>query len=82
MICLDDLDQVAEELRKRGLDATHEFLYGPRGCEEGLAIGEDFYPLWELSLPENREALEKFDFRAVKAHRGAGPPGTDTVSME
>jgi hypothetical protein len=69
MINLEDLDQIAEDLRKRGLDATHEFLYGPNGCEEGLSIGEDFYSLWELSLPENREALERSDFAALKARR-------------
>ena len=72
MIDLDDLAQFAEDLRKLGLDATHEFLYGPHGCQEGLTIGEDFYSLWELRLPENRDALERSDFAAVKARRTAG----------
>ena len=72
MIDLNDLAELAEELRKRGLDATYECLYGPRGCEEGLSIGEDFFPLYELSLAENREALERLDFAAIKARRGAG----------
>lgn len=71
MINLDDLAELAEQLRKLGLDATQEFLYGPRGCQEGLTIGEDFFPLSELSLPENQDALERFDFAAVKARRGA-----------
>ena len=70
MFSLDDLAQCAEELRKLGMEACHEFLYGPHGCVEGLDIGEDFFPLWELSLPENQEALEKVDFASIKARRG------------
>ena len=69
MILLDDLDQMAEDLRKLGLDVCHEFVYGPQGCLEGLDVGEDFFPLWELRLPENQEALERLDFEAIKAHR-------------
>ena len=70
MILLDDLAQLAEDLRKRGLEVCHEFVYGPRGCLEGLDVGEDFFPLWELRLRENQEALERLDFNAIKAHRG------------
>ncbi len=72
MIKLDDLAQLAEDLRKLGLDASHEVLYLRRGCQEGLTIGEDFFSLWELSRPENQDALEKFDFAAIKSRRGAG----------
>ena len=72
MICLDDLGQVAEDLRKRGIDAAHDFLYGPHGCIEGLDISDDFFPLWELKLPENAEALERGDFAAIKNGRAPG----------
>jgi hypothetical protein len=72
MILLDDLAQMAEDLRKLGLDVCQEFVYGPQGCLEGLDVGEDFFPLWELRLPENREALERLDFEAIKARRDPG----------
>lgn len=72
MFSIDDLALCAEELRKRGVEAVHEFLYGPQGCVEGLDVGEEFYPLWELSLPENQEALERVDFAAIKSRRGPG----------
>ena len=72
MFTLDDLAQFAEDLRRRGVDAFHEFLYGPHGCVEGLDVADDFFPLWELSLPENQEALERVDFASIKARRGAG----------
>ncbi|HEV3331224.1 MAG TPA: hypothetical protein VG096_09600 [Bryobacteraceae bacterium] len=65
----DDLAQIAEELRKLGVDASYEVLYGPHGGLEGLDVGEDFFPLWELTLHENQEALERFDFAAIKARR-------------
>jgi hypothetical protein len=68
---LDDLAQVAEDLRKQGLEAVHEFLYGAHGCIEGLAIGDDFFPRWELTLAENAEAVERADYAAIKQRRGA-----------
>ena len=71
MLKLDDLAQVAEDLRARGIDACHDFLYGPHGCLEGLDVGEDFFPMWELILPENQEAVERLDFAAIKARREA-----------
>ena len=37
---------------------------------EGLDVGDDFFPLWELILPENQEALARLDFAAIKARRG------------
>jgi hypothetical protein len=70
MIHLDDLAEIAEELRKTGIDAWHEFLYGHGGCQEGLDVGEDFFPLWEINLPENQDAFERHDFAAIKARRG------------
>ena len=70
MIHVDNLAEMAEELRRRGVVACHEILYGPRGGREGLDVGDDFFPLWELILPENREALERLDFDAIKARRG------------
>jgi hypothetical protein len=66
----DDLVQVAEHLRSLSVDATYVILYGPRGGVEGLEVGEDFFPSWELNLPENRAALEALDFAAIKARRG------------
>jgi hypothetical protein len=70
MIQVDNLAETAEELRRRGVDACHEFLYGPHGGREGLGVDDDFFPLWELILPENREALARWDFAAIKARRG------------
>ena len=70
MFHLDDLAQAAEDLRKLGVDATHEFVYGPQGCLEGLDIGPDFFPLWELRIPENQQDFAKGDFGAIKARRG------------
>jgi hypothetical protein len=70
MFLTDDLVQAAEDLRKHAVDAAYAILYGPHGGLEGLEVGEDFFPLWELSLPENREALERYDFALVKANRG------------
>ena len=66
----DDLAQLAEDLRKLGLDATHEIVFGLHGGLEGLSIGEDFFPLWELNLLENEEDLAKRDFAAIRARRG------------
>jgi hypothetical protein len=71
MIHVDDLAEIAEDLQRVGVDACHEFLYGPRGCQEGLDVGEDFFPLWEINLPENQDAFERHDFEAIKARRGA-----------
>jgi hypothetical protein len=70
MIQVDNLVEAAEELRRLGVDACHEILYGPHGGREGLDIDDDFFPLWELILPENQEALARLDFAAIKARRG------------
>jgi hypothetical protein len=81
MFQLDDLAETAEELRRRGLEVYHEILYGLHGGHEGLDVGEDFFPLWELILPENQEALSRLDFAAIKARRGpdwsVDPPRCD-----
>ena len=69
LIHLDDLAQITEDLRKAGVDACHEVLSGPRGLLEGLDVGEDFFPLWELNLPENQDAFERYDFESIKARR-------------
>ena len=69
MFPLDDLARVAEDLRRSSIDAVYTILGGPHGALEGLEIGEDFFPLWELSLPENWAALERADFAAIKARR-------------
>jgi len=70
MIQVDKLPEIAEELRRRGIEAWHEIVYGPHGGREGLDVGEDFFPLWELMLPHNQEALTRYDFAAIKARRG------------
>jgi hypothetical protein len=70
MLKLDDLARVAEDLRGLGVEVCHDFVYGPHGGLEGLSVAEDFYPLWELNLPENLEALERADFAAIQARRG------------
>jgi len=69
MIQVDNLAEMAEELRRRGVDACHEILYGPHGGREGLDIGEDFFPLWELLRPENQASVALLDFAAIKARR-------------
>jgi hypothetical protein len=71
MFGLDDLGQVAQDLRKRGIDAWHDFLYCPHGCIEGLDVGDDFFPLWELRLAENEAALISGDFAAILRRRSA-----------
>jgi hypothetical protein len=67
----DDLAQLAEDLRRLGEDASYEIVYGSHGGMEGLTVGTDFFPRWELTLIENQEALERFDFAAIKARRSA-----------
>ncbi len=69
MIQLDDLCELAEELREAGIDAWHEIVYGPHGYQEGLDIGQDFFPLWELRMAENRDALERLDFTEIQGRR-------------
>jgi hypothetical protein len=68
----DDLVELAEDLRRRGIDACHDIVDAPGCCLEGLDVGDDFFPLWELLLPENQAALERLDFGAIKARRGPG----------
>jgi hypothetical protein len=70
MTVLDDLGRVAEDLRKQGIDAVHDFLYNTHGCIEGLDVGDDFFPLWELSIPDNLDSLAIGDFRAILKRRG------------
>lgn len=70
MIQVDNLPQFAEELRRAGIDASHEIIYAMGGYQEGLDVGEEFFPLWELIRPENQESLVQLDFAAIKARRG------------
>jgi hypothetical protein len=70
VIHLDDLAQIAEDLQKLGIEVCHEIVYGPRGYQEGLDVGDDFFPLWELNLPENQDDFERHDFAAILARRG------------
>jgi hypothetical protein len=70
MFLIEDPVQLAEDLCRLGFDACHEIVFGPRGYQEGLDVGPDFFPLWELALPENQKALAALDFAAIKARRG------------
>jgi hypothetical protein len=70
MTIIDNPAELAEDLCQRGIEACHEIVYGPHGYQEGLDVGEDFFPLWELALPENQGALAALDFAAIKARRG------------
>ena len=70
MIQVDNLAQFAEELRRLGIDATHEIIFALGCYQEGLDVGDEFFPLWELSRPENQEALTQLNFAAIKARRG------------
>lgn len=70
MIEADELAQVAEQLRREGIDAEHDFVFGLHTWMEGLEIDDEFYPLWELIIPDNREAFERRDFEAIRARRG------------
>ncbi|MFN7992604.1 MAG: hypothetical protein U0Q18_03340 [Bryobacteraceae bacterium] len=69
MIQVEDPVQFAEDLRKLGFDACHEIVYGPSGYLEGVDVGTDFFPLWELSLPENRLLVAALNFDGIKARR-------------
>jgi hypothetical protein len=66
---LDGLAQAADDLRCLGVDAYYVVLYGPHGGTEGLELGDDFFPLWELMLSENQDAVGRMDFAAIKARR-------------
>jgi hypothetical protein len=80
----DELAEMAEQLRHYGIDAWHEVVFGEHTFLEGLDIGEDFFPLWELILPENCEDFERRDFAAIKARRAADwsvePPRKTCIS--
>jgi hypothetical protein len=71
MVQVDNLAQLAEELCQLGIEATHEIVFALGVYQEGLDLGDDFFPLWELSSPENQDALIRLDFAAIKARRGA-----------
>jgi len=40
MVQLEDLAEVVRDLQKRGVDAIHEFVYGPHGCLEGMDVAK------------------------------------------
>lgn len=68
----DNLADVADELKRRGLDVEYEIVFAEDRYLEGLDVGEEFFPLWELEDPANEAALERGDFEAIKSRR---PPG-------
>ena len=86
MIQVDNLAEMAEELRRCGVEACHEILYGPHGGREGLDVGDDFFPLWELILPREPGSPGATGFRG---HQGSprsglvgGPATVRSVAFE
>ena len=71
MLQTDELAQAAEDLRREGIDAKHSFVYGAHMWVEGLEIGDEFFPLWELIAEDNCEAFERRDFSGIVARRCA-----------
>lgn len=65
----DNLAQLADDLRSRGVEADYEIVFAEDRFLEGLDVGEEFFPLWELTEPENEEALARGDFEAIKSRR-------------
>lgn len=68
----DNLAQLADDLRSRGMEVEYEIVFAEDRFLEGLDVGEEFFPLWELTEPENEAALERGDFAAIKSRRAAG----------
>jgi hypothetical protein len=66
---IENLAQLADDLRSRGVDVDYEIVFAEDRYMEGLDVGEEFFPLWELVAPENEEALERGDFDAIKSRR-------------
>jgi hypothetical protein len=71
MLQTDELAQVAEDLRREGVDARHSFVFCSHMWVEGLEIDDEFFPLWELMAEDNGEAFERRDFAAIVARRRA-----------
>jgi len=69
MIQFDNLAQLADEMRNRGFNVDYEIVFAEDRYLEGLDVGEDFFPLWELIAPENQDALERGDFEAILSRR-------------
>ena len=72
MLQTDELAQAAEDLRREGIDANHDFVFGTHMWVEGLEIDDEFFPLWELLAEDNGEAFERRDFAAIVSRRCAG----------
>jgi hypothetical protein len=72
MLQTDELAQKAEDLRREGVDARHSFVFGTHMWVEGLEIDDEFFPLWELIIPDNCEAFERRDFGTILARRSDG----------
>ena len=65
----ENLADLAEEFQTRGLAVEYEIVFAEGRFLEGLDVGDDFYPLWELEAPENEAALERGDFADIKSRR-------------
>ena len=66
---IENLAQLADDLRSRGVEVDYEIIFAEDRYLEGLDVGEEFFPLWELVAPENESALERGDFDAIKSRR-------------
>lgn len=71
MAQFENLAQFADELKAKGVDVDYEIVFAEGRYLEGLDIGEEFFPLWELCDPANDEALSRLDFDAILARRPA-----------
>lgn len=76
MLQFENLAELADRLRSRGIDVDYEIIFAEDRYLEGLDVGEEFFPLWELVSPENTDALERGDFDAIRSRR---PPGWSVV---
>jgi hypothetical protein len=69
---VDDLTKIAAVLLGRGVAARREAKDGLTFRLEGLVVDQEFFPLWELNLPENERAASALDFQQIKARRADG----------
>jgi hypothetical protein len=67
---MTEVEKLAQTIRASGTDVRIEDIYGPTGVQRCLVIGGWPYPLWELNADENRTALERMDFDAIRNRRG------------
>jgi hypothetical protein len=67
-----ELDALIERLAEKGVRASIVYVRQDHLGMIGLRIGEDFYPLWELTARVNRRDVDRLDFAAIKKSRRPG----------